>query len=274
MQKLDGKLRPIAYASRLLTVHERNYTITELEALSVIYALDKFRPYCFGLDIIISVDHCALCALMKCKQPKTPCLQRWLMKILEYGKLTIVYKSGKAHSAPDCLSRMIPFPEKEDPDDNWLSPVRKEIYTISLMDHREDLRLAQREDPTLGSIIKKIEITGLPRPFLSCYALRDGVLIFKDELHINRIAVPSSFIHVVLRIYHDSEFAGHFGIQKTLQRISAKFHWPSMAHDVKRYVQSCDVCNRTKPSNHRHFGLLNSREIPAHPFEVIYVDLS
>jgi hypothetical protein len=92
-------------------------------------------------------------------------------------------------------------------------------------------------------------------------------------LHISRIAVPSSFIPVVLRIYHDSEFAGHFGIQKTLQRISAKFHWPSMAYDVKRYVQSCDVCNRTKPSNHRHFGLFSSREIPPHPFEVIYVDL-
>jgi hypothetical protein len=99
------------------------------------------------------------------------------------------------------------------------------------------------------------------------------VVIFKDEQHISRIAVPSSFIPVFLRIYHDSEFAGHFGIKKPLQRISAKFHWPSMIHDVKRYVQSCDVCNRTKPKNHRHFGLLNSREIPAHPFEVIYVDL-
>ena len=35
-RQVDGKIHPIAYASRSLNVHERNYGITELEMLGLV----------------------------------------------------------------------------------------------------------------------------------------------------------------------------------------------------------------------------------------------
>ena len=58
----DGKKidHPIYYASRNLSDPERNYTTTEKECLSMVFAVDKFRHYLLGNHFIIYVDHQAL----------------------------------------------------------------------------------------------------------------------------------------------------------------------------------------------------------------------
>ena len=49
----DGMLHPIAYASRSLDTSERNYGITELETLAVVWAA---RPYLLGHRTIVYTD--------------------------------------------------------------------------------------------------------------------------------------------------------------------------------------------------------------------------
>jgi hypothetical protein len=44
-QIIDGKERPIAYASRSCKPSKQMYGILQLEGLAVIWAIDKFRPY-------------------------------------------------------------------------------------------------------------------------------------------------------------------------------------------------------------------------------------
>ncbi|GET02908.1 pol polyprotein [Rhizophagus clarus] len=57
----DGKDKyVIAYASRTLAPAEKNYTITELECLAIIWAVKYFRHYLFGIHFTIIIDHSAL----------------------------------------------------------------------------------------------------------------------------------------------------------------------------------------------------------------------
>ena len=60
LQREEGKPYVVYYASKTLNEAQRNYTTTEKELLVVVYALDKFRAYLVGLDIIIFTDHSAL----------------------------------------------------------------------------------------------------------------------------------------------------------------------------------------------------------------------
>ena len=50
----------VYYASKMLNEAQKNYTTTEKELLAVVYALDKFRFYLIGSDIVIFTDHSTL----------------------------------------------------------------------------------------------------------------------------------------------------------------------------------------------------------------------
>ena len=57
----DEKEHVIAYASRTLNPAEKNYAITELECLVVIWVVKYFiRHYIYGSKFTIITDHAAL----------------------------------------------------------------------------------------------------------------------------------------------------------------------------------------------------------------------
>ena len=60
-QRVEGKPYVVYYASKTLNEAQRNYTTTEKEILATkVYALDKFRAYLVGSNIIIFTNHLAL----------------------------------------------------------------------------------------------------------------------------------------------------------------------------------------------------------------------
>ena len=76
-QREEGKPYVVYYASKTLNEAQRNYTTTEKELLAV-YALDKFRAYLVGSDIIIFTDHSALKYLLTKENAKAR-LIRWVL---------------------------------------------------------------------------------------------------------------------------------------------------------------------------------------------------
>ena len=51
----DGLVHPIAYASRSLTTGERNYAVTQLDTLAVVWAITHFVPYMYLYGHVVTV---------------------------------------------------------------------------------------------------------------------------------------------------------------------------------------------------------------------------
>ena len=61
----DGKLHPVAFASRAVNQAERNYSITDQETLAVVWAMSHFRTYLYGQDVTVYTDHAAVKAVLQ-----------------------------------------------------------------------------------------------------------------------------------------------------------------------------------------------------------------
>ena len=86
------------------------------------------------------------------------------------------------------------------------------------------------------------------------------------------IYVPPSLQNDILQLVHDDPLSAHFGTGKTLALLSRSFWWPSATASVKTYIQSCEVCQRTKSKRHRPYGELLPLPIPNRKFEEITMD--
>ena len=119
-QIINGEERVIAYASRTLTSGESNYSATQLELLSIIHHLDKFRHYLVGRKFKLRSDHKSLQYLQTFKKP-TGILARWILKIqdLDYE---FEHLKGKQNAPCDYLSRF--------PDNTPVENENEEVNTI------------------------------------------------------------------------------------------------------------------------------------------------
>ena len=111
--------------------------------------------------------------------------------------------------------------------------------------------------PTKAGDIKtwELDATGLLRRSNAVYVPNDPAL--KAEL---------------LRLNHDDPLAGHFGAGKTLEILRRKYFWQSMRQDVREYIRTCPICQRTKVKRHLPYGALSSFPMPSKPWEEITLD--
>ena len=76
----DKKLHPVAYASRSLSNDERNYSVTELETLAVMWALTWFHSYLYGRSVTVVTDHAAVQVILETPNPSGK-HARWWTKV-------------------------------------------------------------------------------------------------------------------------------------------------------------------------------------------------
>ena len=77
-QHINKKSTAICYVSKMIAYVQINYTTTEKELLTIVYALEKFRPYVLGSKIIVYTDHATLEYLFSKKEVKKR-LIRWVL---------------------------------------------------------------------------------------------------------------------------------------------------------------------------------------------------
>lgn len=94
----------VAYASRNVRGAEANYAPTHLEALGVVWAINKFRHFLAGRHFLLRTDHAALKYIFNNDKPSAK-VQRWAAALFEYDFET-QHQPGKQNPA-DALSRLL-----------------------------------------------------------------------------------------------------------------------------------------------------------------------
>ena len=97
----NGKV--IAYASRQLRPHEKNYPTHDLELAAVVFALKIRRHYLYWVTCEVYTDHKSLKYFFTQKELNMR-QRRWLELIKDY-ELQILYHPGKANTMAEALSR-------------------------------------------------------------------------------------------------------------------------------------------------------------------------
>ncbi|XP_071687339.1 uncharacterized protein [Rutidosis leptorrhynchoides] len=93
----------IAYASRQLKTHEKNYPVHDLEMAAVVFALKLWRHYLYGTHCVICTDHKSLQYIFSQKELNMR-QRRWQELIKEYD-CEIRYHPGKENVVADALSQ-------------------------------------------------------------------------------------------------------------------------------------------------------------------------
>ncbi|GKB78954.1 reverse transcriptase domain-containing protein [Tanacetum coccineum] len=92
----------IAYASRQLKIHEKNYTTHDLELGAVVFALKIWRHYLYGTKSVIYTDHKSLQHIFNQKELNMR-QRRWIELFSDYD-CEIRYHPGKANVVADALT--------------------------------------------------------------------------------------------------------------------------------------------------------------------------
>jgi len=300
-----GEERPIAYTGRKLKKAELNYPVREKELLAIIHALQTWRPYLLDKAFTVETDHKSLQELLT-QRTCTQRLARWLNFISQY-KPMFKWIPGITNTLADGISRRVDF----EPPDGHASCINLQELLKSILEGNDplgddaiddqaitfqnfdqamliyhtmrpfDVRLMCQQnypkDPYFAPIWKFLLQGGKnsTTPIVNHFQIRNRLLWYlkkKDDLP--RLCLPANpeLKNILLFNEHDSPSKGHPGVYKTVNFMTRKYYWPNMVKSIRKYIKSCEKCQRNKFSQTKPPGQLQPLPIPETRWQHITMD--
>ena len=103
-QKQGTEDRVIAYASKVLSKSQRNYSATKRELFAIVHITHYFKNYLLGQHFLIITDHRALVWIYSFKEPDGM-VARWIEKLGQFN-FDNKHRAGKKIPHADCLSHI------------------------------------------------------------------------------------------------------------------------------------------------------------------------
>ena len=267
---IDGELRPFYFLSYLLHGAEVNYSAPEIECLAIVKITAKCSQYLIGKPFEIVTD-CLALKWMKEKKSLNNRILRWSMHMQNYI-YTVRHRSGKSNVVADALSRYPHtkgYAHKDNIEKHCL------LTSESMAKHNFKFYEHQITDPHFGEIYRKLLKEDCDNKVTDEYVIHDKTLLKKVTIDGEKrlvVCVPLDMVFDILFTYHDDMLCGgHFGRNKTTDKIKSRYFWPNMRSDIEQYVSSCKSCQYKNMSHLPKAGLMIPIKTQA-PFEMIGID--
>ncbi|KAK5773358.1 hypothetical protein PVK06_049664 [Gossypium arboreum] len=258
----EGKV--VAYASRQLKPHEKNYPTHDIELAAIVFALKIWRHYIFGEKCHVYTDHKSLKYLMTQRDLNLR-QRRWLELLKDY-ELVIDYHSGKANVVADALSRKSLFTLRTmnvhlsvSSDNVLVAEVKAKPLLIHqiLESQKVDDELVAKRAECVSNVESEFQID------------ENDCFMFKSRLCVPR---NSELISMILSEAHSSRMSVHPGSTKMYNDLKRQFWWPGMKRDISDFVSKCLICQQVKAEHQVPSGLLQPIMIPKWKWDRVTID--
>lgn len=274
--------RPIAYASRSLTVAEKNYSQIEREGLAIIFGLNKFHQYLFGRHFTLITDNKPLSLILGPKKgiPTIAAarIQRWAVQLAAYT-YEVKHRSARQNENADALSRL---PLKNDQEQGtvprlcWTQEATElnKAQINGLPITAKAICKETRRDPVLARI-KNWVIQGWPmeqdwtQEYQPYYQRRNELTVEEGCLLWGvRTIIPPKFQDSLLEELHTC----HPGIVRMKALARNHVWWPQIDKHIEDRVRGCKDCQEQQPKKPAVTD--NPWKWPSGPWQRIHVDFA
>ena len=172
--------------------------------------------------------------------------------------------------------------ERNNPDIDWVPAVAVEngtqarregvtnkLKTPSIIDiniNPEQVSKAQKEDVSLTTTRSRCEAN---ETIGKATFFKKNDLLYRKFSSPNveqgkifeQLIVPEQYLELVMQLAHESILTGHLSVTSSVHKVLSEYYWPGIYRDVKRFVQSCEVCKSVPHEGKSDRNLSNGESI-------------
>lgn len=249
-ETIDGvtHTHSIAFASRGLSPSEKNYSITEIEAMAIVFAFSKFKYFLTGKHTTIYTDHRALQFLMSSKLVHNR-LKRWALFLQEF-RFTIVYVPGAENIIADTLSRAPVGRDTQtdiinDENNFSIAYIRNVPFENFITNSLQHIAAEQDQDLIWHDIKMKWKDKSHPA-IRNFYTVRNNILFKRSSVNNTLwvLCIPEAIVNKLIWYIHLSY--AHYGARKIYKHLRQTCYFDNMEKRIRKVTAHCHICQKAK----------------------------
>ncbi len=251
-QYIDGIWHPISFFSKKMSPAETRYSTFDRELLAVYLSIKHFCHFLEGREFHVLTDHKPLTHALHTRLDRhSPRQARHLDYISQFTS-SLRYVQGSDNVVADALSRI---------EINASLSGQPPVVDFAAM------AKAQAVDTQIRAL-QSSPLTSLVVEAIPLENSHDTILC-DTSTGYQRPLVPLNWRHTVFDSLHG---LSHPGIRATQRLVTARYVWPGINADVRRWTRSCIPCQRSKVQRHT-VAPLSSFPTPDTRFDIVHIDL-